>query len=639
MSHERMRGFFAAVILVLTVLSGPGAHATLLVPMSDQELVDSSSLIVIGEIVRMESLELAQGRIVTAITLAVEDAVKGTVAGDTVVITEPGGQVAGRVVHIHGAPPYVVGKRVLAFLSRARDGTMRTNGLALGCYGIDSNAFGVPTVERRYPSADARRLDDFVATLRGLAGAGPHMTYTAPQSSYRRDAVAGEPVVGRFTFLDPQAPARWFEPDMGLPVRLFVANSEATLGQSKSERVIADALAVWTNVQSASIVLENAGTTSAAPSVAGGFCDDESMIQFNDPLAELPDLRPRSDGTCTGVFAVGGYCADRPVTSVGNVSFLRIYEGDTTVNNRAGACVTNERADLTETVAHELGHVIGLGHSSERVVESNELLREALMYAFVHHDGRGGRLNSDDVAGISAVYPGPFDPCSEVDCDDGDPCSIDTCEWETGSCINDLKGDSDADGLCDPIDPCPLQPNADPTDLNGDGVGDGCQCAELRPGRCVPGRGGRRCLVEWRPDMAAPVIGNGLPSPRLRCTDGDPGCDTDLVPGQCTFRVALCINNEDPRLPGCIPTSLKRLAVKLPKSKGRRDEADRANAAMLASAINLEAQGLNLCSDRLPILVPTRGARRGTKRLKIRGVTKKGQRGRAKLKLTCYPAR
>ena len=50
-----------------------------------------------------------------------------------------------------------------------------------------------------------------------------------------------------------------------------------------------------------------------------------------------------------------------------------------------------------------------------------------------------------------------------------------------------------------------------------------------------------------------------MPPPRLSCTDGDPACDADDVPGQCTFRVSLCLNNEDARL-ACSPgstTSLK----------------------------------------------------------------------------------
>jgi hypothetical protein len=32
------------------------------------------------------------------------------------------------------------------------------------------------------------------------------------------------------------------------------------------------------------------------------------------------------------------------------------------------------------------------------------------------------------------------------------------------------------------------------------------------------------------------------------CMDGDPSCDFDSTPGQCTFRVAACLNVEDSRL-------------------------------------------------------------------------------------------
>jgi sugar lactone lactonase YvrE len=96
-------------------------------------------------------------------------------------------------------------------------------------------------------------------------------------------------------------------------------------------------------------------------------------------------------------------------------------------------------------------------------------------------------------------------------------------------------------------------------------VADDCRGAGGRT--CIPGGGksSKDCFGEFKLKTSLP--GN-VPPPRLACTDGDPGCDADGVNnGQCTFRISLCINNEDSRLP-CTPsgtTSLK-LGGKLARS-------------------------------------------------------------------------
>jgi hypothetical protein len=672
------------------------ASATVLLPMPDADLVDTSSFVVTGEVTDVRAVVGPAGRIETRVRLAVEEGIKGRVGRD-VTFVQPGGEAEGRAVVIFGNAQYTVGERVLVFLRRRADGALTTTALGLGKYRIEGDTRSGRRAVREAGSADRRALEAFVRDLRALAGAGPQETYVAPADEEAGASVTG-PVTGFFTFLGPQLPARWFEPDVGRPVALRVVNSDAALGRADSERVLSEALAAWTQVPTASIVLEGVGGAARSRSVAGGVCDGQSQIQFNDPFGEIPALRG-----CRGVLAVGGFCTATESTRIGGTTFLRISEGDATINDGVGGCV-DDVVDLIETVAHELGHVIGLGHSSENPAEPNRLLRDALMYAFAHHDGRGAALNADDIAGVSALYPSSEEPdtdgdgvpdrrdrcpetpagfvtdadgcsCTEpggrgcddrdpctvdicddttgacrneaVDCRDEDPCTADRCDPGTAGCVNELKGDSDGDGLCDPIDNCPLQPDADSTDLNGDGVGDVCQCADPLPGRCVPGRGpaSRRCLVEWLPQAPAPVTRALLPSTRLVCADGDPSCDEDGVPGQCTVRVAVCVNNEDPRFPSCRPSALRRLAVKSPRLSRAKDGADAVNAASLSNAlhlltgvVDLGSQGLNLCSDYLPIVVPAGRTRPGSKRLTVRVSTFTGRRGKARLTATCLPA-
>src|SRR5262249_17748407 len=150
-------------------------------------------------------------------------------------------------------------------------------------------------------------------------------------------------------------------------------------------------------------------------------------------------------------------------------------------------------------------------------------------------DGNACTVDSCDAATAACVHP-PI-ACS----DDGDPCTVEGCDPKTG-CTH-VSADTDGDGICDAQDPCPRLANAPAPDANGDGIGDACECAEPAPGVCLSGRGraATRCLVEWRP-----LDGVAASSVRQRaglvCQDGDPACDHDAVVGQCTFEVLLCLN-------------------------------------------------------------------------------------------------
>jgi sugar lactone lactonase YvrE len=85
-------------------------------------------------------------------------------------------------------------------------------------------------------------------------------------------------------------------------------------------------------------------------------------------------------------------------------------------------------------------------------------------------------------------------------------------------------------------------------------------CRGAGAATCIPGGGKlqRDCFGEFK--LRTPLAGS-IPAPRVVCTDGDPSCDGDTTSGQCTFRVSLCLNNEDSRLP-CSPGEATSLTLK-----------------------------------------------------------------------------
>lgn len=379
------------------------AEATTVVPLRARDLVAGSVAAVRGRVQAIgAALDPTSGTLHTYVTIDPLEVVFGHLPPGPLVLRELGGRAGGHELWIFGSAEYRVGESVFVFVSRAADGSLHTTGLGLGKYGIVERADGahaVRALSHDVTVLDARsggpdealrtddqRLGDLLATVRRLAADSSRVA-----AAVSPPHVALEPRTA-FVLLNPFS--RWFEPDDGRSIGYFVdATGDATLGPAVSRAAADAAFAAWTAVAASPLTLEDAGDAQPAP-FAG--CPDDNRIVFNDPFGELDDPL-----NCRGVLAIGGFCNSGETRTINGSQFRRIITGKVTFNDGWGACPIWTACNLAEIATHEVGHTVGLGHSTD---DTATMRREA------HFDGRCAALAADDEQAIDFVYPVPPPP-------------------------------------------------------------------------------------------------------------------------------------------------------------------------------------------------------------------------------------
>ena len=399
------------LFLLFALVLVPPTNATIVVPLSEEALIDDAVAIVLGHVTSIQgNYDHTRGMIFTNVTVAIEDVFKGELPVGEISVRQLGGSFGDLRSWVVGSPQFTLGEKALLFLRADRDGNPRVAHLYQGKFTVSldlasSEEFATRETPRGVhagrgfsPGTSPGPGEKETHRLRDLTDRIRHHLSRIPRRPSQHSAAltltpGGETgtTVGafqeNFTFMGP---ARWFESDSGLPVVMKINPSGELLAPTNGFDQTRQALQAWSSVPGSRFRYQDGGFTDAA-----GFRNDGvNAVSFRDPD---DDMDPPVN--CSGTLAVGGFSrSDYSQTrTVNGTTFHRILEGDLVVNDGWAGCDYYENfANLAEVATHELGHVLGLGHSSDP---------NATMHDMAHFDGRGAALRQDDINGLIDIYP------------------------------------------------------------------------------------------------------------------------------------------------------------------------------------------------------------------------------------------
>ena len=182
-------------------------------------------------------------------------------------------------------------------------------------------------------------------------------------------------------------PLRW----SAFPIRYFVTNRDVSgVSAPQLQQAVANALTTWGAVPDVSIPAQFVGFTGTSPLSGDGM----TVIGFEN----RPDLDRVLGSTSFTIDEMTGAVLESDI-------FL-----NTTFSWSVAAGGEAGRQDVESIALHELGHLLGLGHSALGETElfggGRRLLgAEAVMFPIAFPAGSVNRApRADDVAGLSDIY-------------------------------------------------------------------------------------------------------------------------------------------------------------------------------------------------------------------------------------------